>query len=180
MQVSVIALLIILQIFACAHANPCLQQTRRHEAVSRDLEQLLLSYQHCNIHIMLYDMEVDIHGAPVPHVLTILPENHSYDTFLQIGGLALPQMRHIVDHCQATFQVLLSKRRSYWLARRDSLVVGPDEGDSAWYQLKRRYSFLMVTYTAPFWDSTAFPEVGGNLFVVLTYNSGLHSQTASS
>ena len=169
MHAVVIVFLTILELLARGSANPCLQQTWQYEAVSTDLQQLLLSYQRRHIHVMLYDMEVDIHGAPSPYVLTRMEENHLHNRFLKVGGLALPQMRHLLDHCQASFQVLLSKKRSYELARPDSPAVRPDEGDSARYRLKHRFSFLMVTYSAPFWDETAVAEAGGNLFVILTY-----------
>ena len=102
-------------------------QHKGEKALTTDLQQLSLSYQHCHVHIVLFYTEVDIHGIHSPLTVTRLREKDSYRATIEFGGLAYPQMRHMIDYCQATFQVLPSKKhfnklkKHYWWYSGNSL-----------------------------------------------------------
>ena len=169
-----VALTILSFILLLCHveANPRLKHTPQHKAISRNLQQLMRSYKRCHINIILYNEEVELHRTRSPYALFRTPENQSRLKPIKIGGYAFPQMRHMIDHCEATMQVLPSQRQFIKQLHVDSTrgpQLRPDEGKVAGYTLKRRYSFLLVNFTAQFRDITASIEAGGNLFVVLKY-----------
>ena len=172
-------------LFYYTEAHPrLLEHARDSKVISSDLQQLTLSYRQCHVHIVLFSGDVDIHGIQPAYTITRMGGDCSDYAVIVVGGLAYPKMRHMRYNCQATFQVLPSKKQFYKLAendqhfaykRRDG-TVRPDEGALAWYMMKRRYSFLIVDYVAPFRDTTAAWELGGNSFIVLKYKVGTTSR----
>ena len=178
-----LASLILLLSLRLTEANPNLAHTQQNRAVSRDLQQLTLSYQRCHIHVVLFNGKVYIHGIHSPYTLSRIQVNCSINQ-PEVGRLAYPQMRYMVDHCQATFQVLPSKRqldkleenyRFYAYETRDHYKMRPDEGYLAWYMLKQRHSFLLVHHDTSFRDRTDLTEGGGNVFMVLKYQMRTHA-----
>ena len=165
----------LLWLLSYVEAHLSLWNAQRYQPVSRDLQQLKGSYQNCHINIILFNEDVVLQGAHSPYAVFRIPENYSDFAPIMHGRLALPQMRHMNDHCQATMLVLPSK-----LTYREILygsdffeyepLVRPDEGQQAGYMLKRRYVFLLANFIDDLWtDPTAGMEVGGNLFVALHY-----------
>ena len=179
MRSLTLATFTLLMLFRCTLAYPPLAQTQENKAVYKDLQQLTLAYEQCHMHIVLFNGKVDLHGIRSPYAVSRIQVNYPIFETTRVGVLAVPQMRHMIDPCQATFQVLPSKIQFDQLVKDDRFyafetrgrMMRPDEGALAWYILKQRYSFLVVNYEASgqLSDKTSFAEMGGNHFVVLKY-----------
>ena len=165
-------LLALLELIAYTDAIPYLKHPWQHESVSKDLGQLSLSYQHCHIHIMLYDTEVSLHGIRTPY--TVSQRGIKFALF-KIGVLTIPKLRNMINPCQAAFQVFIPRDGQ----SIEYQAMRLHEGKLAWYKLKQRYSFVLLDYPTRLRGDMHIYYYGGNLAIVLKYEGNKKNETGA-
>ena len=167
-KIAIICYFLALQRFSLQASITIQLSPAKYESVARDLHQLSHWFQRCHIHTILMEHQVPLYLIPSPHVLSVTEGKRS-SSFLPkrpLRSLPIPMLKYMINPCQATFQLQLSK------AMLGNGKEGTEnfEGRLMKYRLIERYSInLLQREQLKAWEKgimcelTSSNRAGGNL-----------------